>query len=362
VAFLDEVFKANSAILNALLTLLNERQFDNGSGRVAVPLVSVVGASNELPVDESLQAFFDRFLVRVPVGPVGDASFAALLRLRSGCVTVTQPLTAVERSTLAAAAEAVPLGDDALAACAALRSRLAADGRALSDRRWRQWIGLMRTAAASEGRPAVDALDLWTAPFVAAAAPDQVPALQAWVDQEVARAVPQDAPWLTRAVEAFEAQLRVEQTAPAEGGSADDAGKLALARAIGMSGEAGTADEGGLLRIVAAPLEDRLRRRWSPVHVQARLAQTDELAAQIDAAQAHVALQAETLAARLQGRIWLPPSLPARWRQAHTHTAAVLAALQQRLLATRAGFAVQPQDDALPATPPEPVPWPADPV
>ena len=56
VAFLDEVFKANSAILNALLTLLNEREFDNGSGRVRTPLVSVVGASNELPADESLQA------------------------------------------------------------------------------------------------------------------------------------------------------------------------------------------------------------------------------------------------------------------------------------------------------------------
>ena len=72
IAFLDEVFKANSAILNSLLTLLNEREFDNGSGRLRTPLLSVVGASNELPADDSLLAFFDRFLVRVPVGPVGD--------------------------------------------------------------------------------------------------------------------------------------------------------------------------------------------------------------------------------------------------------------------------------------------------
>ena len=45
IAFLDEVFKANSAILNALLTLLNEREFDNGTQRVKTPLVAVVAAS-----------------------------------------------------------------------------------------------------------------------------------------------------------------------------------------------------------------------------------------------------------------------------------------------------------------------------
>ena len=81
VAFLDEVFKANSAILNALLTLLNEREFDNGAGRTKVPLVTVVGATNDVPDDESLLAFYDRFLLRVPVQPVADASFVALLAL-----------------------------------------------------------------------------------------------------------------------------------------------------------------------------------------------------------------------------------------------------------------------------------------
>ena len=81
IAFLDEVFKANSAILNALLTLFNEREFDNGSGRIRTPLVCAVGASNEAPADESLLAFHDRFLLRVPVGLVGDASFTALLQL-----------------------------------------------------------------------------------------------------------------------------------------------------------------------------------------------------------------------------------------------------------------------------------------
>ena len=42
VAFIDEIFKANSAILNALLTLLNERLFDNGNQRLRVPLLCLV--------------------------------------------------------------------------------------------------------------------------------------------------------------------------------------------------------------------------------------------------------------------------------------------------------------------------------
>ncbi len=56
IAFEDEIFKANSAILNALLTLLNEREFDNGIIRKKAPLLSVVGASNELPESEELSA------------------------------------------------------------------------------------------------------------------------------------------------------------------------------------------------------------------------------------------------------------------------------------------------------------------
>src|SRR5689334_21337196 len=79
IAFIDEVFKASSAILNALLTLLNEREFDNGPRRERCPLISVVGATNAIPDDEVGEAFLDRFLVRLPVGPVSAGGFKALL-------------------------------------------------------------------------------------------------------------------------------------------------------------------------------------------------------------------------------------------------------------------------------------------
>lgn len=79
VAFIDEIFKANSAILNTLLTLINERLFDNGSSRTKVPLLTVVGASNELPESEELDALYDRFLVRRQVKQVSSAGVSQML-------------------------------------------------------------------------------------------------------------------------------------------------------------------------------------------------------------------------------------------------------------------------------------------
>jgi hypothetical protein len=64
IVFLDEIFKSNSAILNSLLSILNERRFFTGSASLQVPLSSLYGATNEIPNDDALGAVFDRFLVR----------------------------------------------------------------------------------------------------------------------------------------------------------------------------------------------------------------------------------------------------------------------------------------------------------
>jgi MoxR-like ATPase len=63
--FLDEIFNANSAILNSLLTALNERIFRRGKETKKLPALMFIGASNVLPEDESLNALLDRFLIRV---------------------------------------------------------------------------------------------------------------------------------------------------------------------------------------------------------------------------------------------------------------------------------------------------------
>jgi len=65
IAFIDEIFKGPSETLNAILHIMNERIFVDVDGTVYnCPLHSLFGASNELPVDSELAAFFDRFLLR----------------------------------------------------------------------------------------------------------------------------------------------------------------------------------------------------------------------------------------------------------------------------------------------------------
>ncbi len=354
IAFLDEVFKANSAILNALLTLLNEREFDNGAGRARTPLVSVVGASNEVPADEALLAFYDRFLVRVPVQPVTDAAFAALLTLETaGASAAVAALDAADRAAVQRARDATPLGAAALAGLQALRARVYADGIAVSDRRWRQFVGLLRTAAATEGRAEVDAFDLWLAPYALAHEPAQQPALAAWFVEHVAQAQPHELPWLARAVEAFEKQLEIELAMPTDDGD-DAAGKLALARSIG-----GADERGGMLRIVSATLEQQLRRRWSPVHVEARTAQVDSVIADAARVRDEALAALDALHERIAARLWLPPTLAATLLAGPATTLDAARTLLARLHAARAGFADLPVDEALPAAAPAPIAVPA---
>lgn len=163
-AFLDEVFKASSSILNALLTLMNERVFHNGSARVTTPLRAVIGATNELPTgEEALAALYDRFLVRIFVDEVSEEGFSRLC-LAEEAVPVA-PLDPGQLADLDKAAQAVRVGPEIVAALAAMRrmhrEAFQEDARErLSDRRLKKAIKLLRYAAASHGRAAVEPVDL----------------------------------------------------------------------------------------------------------------------------------------------------------------------------------------------------------
>jgi len=84
IAFLDEIFKANSAILNAMLTLINEKIYFTNDGPVPSDLITVIGASNERPdLNEGLEALYDRFLVRYYVDYLDKDGTEKMLRFKS---------------------------------------------------------------------------------------------------------------------------------------------------------------------------------------------------------------------------------------------------------------------------------------
>src|SRR3954467_15065413 len=78
-AFLDEIFKSNSAILNILLTIINERKFYQEGKPEPVPLRGLFAATNEIPEQGELAALKDRFVLKVQSRPVQDEFFTELI-------------------------------------------------------------------------------------------------------------------------------------------------------------------------------------------------------------------------------------------------------------------------------------------
>ncbi len=77
--FLDEIFKANSAILNSLLTVINERKFYQDGQPVPVALRVLFAATNELPEAAELAALKDRFCLKAACRSVQDEHFVELI-------------------------------------------------------------------------------------------------------------------------------------------------------------------------------------------------------------------------------------------------------------------------------------------
>ncbi len=157
IAFLDEIFKANSSILNSLLTILNERRFHNGNEVVDVPILSVYGASNELPgEEEGLAALYDRFLYRFFITNVQEeANFLKVLTSSNGSpAKAAIGLEDIERVKVAASS--VTVDEEVLQAYLSLRKHFRSQSVYISDRRWNKTLAVLRTAAAAMGRENVD--------------------------------------------------------------------------------------------------------------------------------------------------------------------------------------------------------------
>lgn len=214
IAFLDEIFKANSAILNALLTLLNEREFDNGSVRDKTPLVAVIGASNELPEGEELDALFDRFLLRLYVGPVTKEAFSTLLSLRGQSTPEVQDHLALqehELRTVQETAENVDVPKDVVALLCDLRDWCTAEEIAVSDRRWRKVVKLLQVSAVTNGRSSVSIWDCWLLQHCLWDTPTAREKVFEWYSARVGASAAMDPSRLSTIVVSLEAQLKADK-------------------------------------------------------------------------------------------------------------------------------------------------------
>jgi MoxR-like ATPase len=172
-AFLDEVFKGSTAILNTLLAVLNERVFRRGHQELRVPLRVCVGASNALPQDPSLAAFADRFVLRAYVQPIPDARLEDLLQAGWGADEALTPVASLaDLDTLRAAARAMDPAPVRPLLARAVRE-LRAAGVELSDRRVVKLQKLVCAAAALDGRAQPSNRDLWPVVFAVPLQEDQ---------------------------------------------------------------------------------------------------------------------------------------------------------------------------------------------
>jgi MoxR-like ATPase len=145
-AFADEVWKANSAILNSLLTLVNERVFHNDGAPVACPLISLFGASNELPEGKELEALFDRFLLRFDVHYIlRPANFRTMVLAPDPALPVTHSLEVLRSAQ--AETRAISVSDPTVDALLAIRDACKAEGIEVSDRRWKRVLKLAQASA-----------------------------------------------------------------------------------------------------------------------------------------------------------------------------------------------------------------------
>lgn len=164
IVFLDEIFNANSAILNSLLTALNEKIFRRGKQFIKLPALMFVGASNLLPEEEALEALLDRFLIRVKCENVNPEELEKVLlagwkldnRKQELKPTITPDLI-IEMQKEAKTVDLKAIQKEYLNLIHSMRNT----GIKVSDRRAVKFQNLIAASAYISGRDYAVISDLW---------------------------------------------------------------------------------------------------------------------------------------------------------------------------------------------------------
>lgn len=168
IAFLDEIWKSNSPTLNMLLPIMNERIFYNNGKKERIPLISLYGASNELPDDETLDALYDRFLIRVNTEYISDINnkktmYRNYIRERSNII-INKPKTTItidEIKIIRDKATKVDISNEIITCYAKLMNTLKNELKiVISDRRQNECLKILQANAVLNNRNQVIIDDL----------------------------------------------------------------------------------------------------------------------------------------------------------------------------------------------------------
>lgn len=178
IAFLDEIWKANPAILNTLLTIVNEKKFHNGNKIQDVPLKALFAASNEFPEkDKGLDALYDRFIIRLPVSFIQDVDsfFEMIDSPAKNDFSILEEdkkllITNEELKNWATEIDKVTLSNVAKEVISAIRKEMqlqnneiedksAGEKFEVGDRRWKKIAHILKTSAFINDRDEVDLMD-----------------------------------------------------------------------------------------------------------------------------------------------------------------------------------------------------------
>lgn len=180
IAFLDEIWKASPAILNTLLTIINERKFHNGSKVMKVPLKGLFAASNELPAkNKGLEALYDRFIFRILVNFIQDENgfFEMISQPAADEFALSEDdkqllVTSEELKEWAKEIDKVTLSEVSKNVISAIRKEMIRQNEKMTeedkksgeefevgDRRWKKIAHILKTSAFLNDRDEIDLMD-----------------------------------------------------------------------------------------------------------------------------------------------------------------------------------------------------------
>ncbi len=228
IVFLDEIWKAGSAIQNALLTILNEKVYRNGEQEISVDIKAIITASNELPpARESFSPLWDRLLLRYEMGGIrNQRNFLKMITdtqdVYEDHLGEGEKITEDELRDWDQQINQIQVPEEVLNSIQVIRAKLEQNNTRpnketealhVYDRRWKKIIRLLRTSAFLNGRSQVDLMDCFLMVHALWNHPDQLEEVKEIVSETVRKhgySIAINLQMLRREIEQFEQEVDEE--------------------------------------------------------------------------------------------------------------------------------------------------------